>query len=80
VSRTAPGGSVVGAREGLTPEQALDLFRGPAERPGGPARTVGPGAPADLCLLAEPWAVARRRLAAPLVRATVVDGRLVWAA
>jgi predicted amidohydrolase YtcJ len=80
VSRTSPGKRVLGADERLSPEQALDLFLGPAERPGGPVRTVSPGETADLCLLHAPWSAARRRLDAELVRATIVGGDVVWQA
>jgi predicted amidohydrolase YtcJ len=34
--------------------------------------------PADLCLLDRPWTVARLDLAAVRVRATLLDGRIVW--
>ena len=80
VSRTGPDEIVLGAVERLSPEQALRLFLGPAEQPGGPVRTVRSGGVADLCLLHAPWAAARRRLDASLVRATVVGGDVVWEA
>ncbi|HWC39191.1 MAG TPA: amidohydrolase family protein, partial [Acidimicrobiales bacterium] len=80
VTRTGPDGSVLGPAERLSPEQALGLFLGPAEHPGGPARAVRPGAIADLCLLRAPWAAARRRLNADPVRATIVGGAVVWEA
>ena len=80
VSRTGPDEMVLGAPERLSPEQALRLFLGSPEHPGGPVRTVRPGEVADLCLLDAPWAVARRRLGADLVRATVVGGDVVWQA
>jgi predicted amidohydrolase YtcJ len=78
VTRTGPDGVALGAAERLSPEQALRLFLGPPEHPGGPARAVRPGAVADLCLLNEPWAAARRRLDAELVRATIVGGDVAW--
>jgi predicted amidohydrolase YtcJ len=78
VTRTGPNGVALGAAERLSPEQALRLFLGPPEHPGGPARAVRPGAVADLCLLHEPWAAARRRLDAELVRATIVGGDVAW--
>lgn len=77
VDRRTADGAVLGPDEGLTPEQAVALFTGPAHDPGGPSRRVAPGAPADLCLLAVPWVEARRRLTADYVAATIVAGALV---
>ena len=75
--RRTEGGDALGPDEGLTPEEALALFTGPAHDPGGPARRVAPGQRADLCLLAVPWVEARRRLTADYVAATFVAGALV---
>jgi predicted amidohydrolase YtcJ len=80
VSRTGPDQKVLGAPERLSPERALGLFLGPAERPGGPRRAVRTGEVADLCLLSSPWEEARRRLSADLVQATIVGGDVVWVA
>ena len=77
VDRRTGGGAVLGPDEGLTPEEALALFTGPAAAPGGPARRVAVGERADLCLLEVPWVEARRRLTADYVAATVVAGALV---
>jgi predicted amidohydrolase YtcJ len=60
--------------DALTPEQALALFTSDPAEPGGAARRVEVGAPADLCLLTMPWARARSSLEASLVRAVVVGG------
>lgn len=57
--------------ERLTPEQALRLFTTGPLSPGGHRRRVRPGAKADVCLLACPWAEARRVLDAAMVRATI---------
>jgi len=76
--RRTAGGVRFGPEEALTPEEALGLFLGPLSSPGGRPRVLRPGAPADLCLLAEPWAVARRALGEVTVAATVADGRQVW--
>ena len=62
----------------LTPEQALALYLAPLSDPGGPARRVAVGAPADLCLLDRPWRDARARLASADVCATWCAGELVW--
>jgi predicted amidohydrolase YtcJ len=80
VSREGPDGVKVGPAERLSSEQALGLFLGPAEHPGGPVRCVRRGMVADLCLLASPWGAARRRLSASadLVLATIVGGEIVW--
>lgn len=75
--RTAEGRSL-GPDERLSPESALALYLGPLESPGGPPRRVVAGEPADLCLLSERWAVARRELDAGLVRATFRDGVAVY--
>jgi predicted amidohydrolase YtcJ len=77
VSRRTASGQVLGAAERVSPEAALGLYIGPSERPGGAARRVSPGAPADLCLLRLPWREARVELTADLVAATVIAGELV---
>lgn len=77
VDRRTEHGEVLGPQEGLTPEEALALFTGPADDPGGPARRVAAGERADLCLLTVPWVEARHRLTADYVAATVVAGALV---
>jgi len=78
VDRRTPEGSVIGDGERLPPERALALFTSPAEAPGGAPRRVAIGAPADLCLLARPWAEARTRLDAADVCATLCAGALVF--
>ena len=80
VSRRTALGAVIGADERLTPERALSLFLGHPGDPGGPARTVSPGSPADLCLLALPWRRARTELGSQLVRATIKGGRILYQA
>jgi predicted amidohydrolase YtcJ len=78
VTRTTASGALVGPAEALSPERAVGLFLGPLEDPGGPARRVAAGRPADLCLLWVPWAEARRALGAGLVRATFAAGVAVF--
>jgi predicted amidohydrolase YtcJ len=68
-----------GEDEALTPEEALELFTGTAEAPGGAARQIAPGEPADFCLLDRQWSVARRDLGAVEVRLTLVGGRTAFA-
>lgn len=77
VSRRTQDGTIIGESEALTPEQALDLYlRAPdaLDR----RRRVVVGAPADLCLLDHPWAEVRNALSSAHVRATFIDGRLVF--
>ncbi len=76
--RRTRAGATLGAEEALLPEEALALFSGPLEAPGGPPRRIVPGAPADLCLLTLPWARARDALSRELVAATICNGRLAW--
>ena len=67
VERRTPDGQVIGVDEKLTPEEAVALFLTPLDNPGGPARRLEVGMPADLCLLTRPWNSARSALAADLV-------------
>ena len=78
VSRRSRSGTVMGADEALTPEQALALFSSPLAAPGSAARRVAVGQPADLCLLDRSWAEARRDLAAVRVRQTWRDGLSIF--
>lgn len=80
VARRTAGGRALGPVEAVAPGRALALFLGPLEAPGGPARRLVPGAAADLCVLDRPLAAALDDLAAVVVRATVVAGRVVHAA
>jgi predicted amidohydrolase YtcJ len=75
--RTRLGGAV-GAGEGVTPSTALSLWLGGFDDPGGPARRVQVGAPADLCLLSTPLAAALAEPDAQNVAATLVGGKLVY--
>jgi predicted amidohydrolase YtcJ len=78
VSRRSASGHVIGAGEALTPEQALALFLGHPQSPGGPARTIRTGADADLCLIDRPWDEARQDLGAVGVTTTFKSGQIVW--
>jgi predicted amidohydrolase YtcJ len=78
VTRLTPSGKVLGAAERLTPEEAVGLFLGPPDDPGGQPRTVVAGASADLCLLDRPWREALRDLGQVGVTTTVKAGRIVW--
>lgn len=68
----------LGPEEAVTPEEALALFTGTADDPGGTARTVAVGEIADLCLIDRPWKIARRDLAAVKVRAAFVGGAPIY--
>jgi len=74
VDRKSAGGAVFAADEALSPERALRLFTSRAEAPGGAARALLPGAPADLCLLDRDWRAARERLSSDCVRLTLCAG------
>lgn len=74
VERRTPNGEVLGGVERLTPEQALALFTAPLEAPGRPVPGLYVGAPADLCLLTQPWVVARQNLGLVQVARTVIGG------
>ncbi len=64
----------MGADQALAPEDALALFLGPLEQPGGPVRRVRPGASADLCLLDVPLEVALREPSSRHVAMTIAGG------
>lgn len=78
VARRSRSGIALGPDETLTPEQALALFTGAAEAPGGPGRRIAVGAVADLCLLDRPWKQARLRLCSEDVRATLRGGEPIY--
>jgi predicted amidohydrolase YtcJ len=77
VSRVTRSGHVLGPDERLSPDRALRLFLSDPARPGGPARTVHVGAPADLCLLDVGFPRVLEDPSSGHVVATVADGRLV---
>jgi predicted amidohydrolase YtcJ len=77
VSRTTASGRPLGLDERVTPRQALDLFLGGFDDPGGPPRRVEAGAAADLCLLHGPLDAALAKPDASWVAATVVGGRVI---
>jgi predicted amidohydrolase YtcJ len=77
VSRSTREGATIGLSEAIAPESALDLYLKDPENLG-QRRRVAMGARADLCLLDRPWASARAALSPDLVRATFIDGRLVF--
>ena len=78
VQRLTREGRLIGAGERLTPSAALDLFLCNPDLPGGPPRRLEVGAAADLCLLSGPRPSALAHLDASRVRATVIDGCVVY--
>jgi predicted amidohydrolase YtcJ len=75
IERRAPSGTPVGIDTGLEPASALNLFLGTLERPGGRARHVRPGVPADLCLLGVPLRTALLGPSSRHVALTIAGGR-----
>ena len=72
VARRSADGVILGPGERVSFTTALAGYLSPPDDPGGPARRITSGAPADLCLLADPLGVQP-----PKVRAVVVDGVLL---
>jgi predicted amidohydrolase YtcJ len=79
VQRRTASGRPIGPAEAITPERALALFTSSHDAPGGAPRDLAVGTPADVCLLAHPWAQARHELSAASVRATFCAGALAYA-
>lgn len=75
VERTTEAGRPLGPEEAIGAAAALDLYLSPLERPGGEARRIVPGAPADLCLLDRPLAMALGAPEEVAVLATMAGGR-----
>ncbi len=78
VHRRTRNGKILGARERLSPEQALRLFTSVPQNPGGPGRKVTIGAEADLCLLRSCWKKAREHLSRENVTATIRAGKIIF--
>lgn len=75
--RTTRSGATIAERERLTPMQAIDLFTGDPRTPG-QRRHVEIGARADLCLLSLDTSAALEDMSSKNVRATIIDGRVVF--
>ena len=78
VHRVTDGGRVLGARERVTPSEALRGYLAWGDDPGGPPRQIRPGAPADLIVLDRTLEQALHDLSSVRVRATFINGRLVY--
>lgn len=73
VRRTTGAGAVLGADECVSAREALTMFFGTSTRPA-EARSLEPGQPGDLCLLAAEPAEVLAELDAGMVTATIVGG------
>jgi len=80
VSRRTAAGEPLGPDEALSPELALALFTAALEAPGALVPPLAVGTAADLCLLQQPWAEARRDLAAVQLRLTLLRGEILHVA
>jgi predicted amidohydrolase YtcJ len=78
VARRIGSGAVLGGEERMTPEAALGLYTGRLEDPGGAGRRVAVGEAAELCVLTQPWRLAREDLAGVTVRATMRAGEVIF--
>jgi hypothetical protein len=74
VARRTATAETLGSSERVSPADALALYLGATDAPGGPPRRVEVGAPADLCLLKIPLAEALVAPSAELVRTTLIGG------
>lgn len=77
MDRRTAGGATLGAGEAVPAAAAISLYLDDPAAPGRRTRKVGPGAPADLCLLDAPLAAVLARPSAERVRATLVGGVVV---
>ena len=77
VRRTTPSGAVLGAAERISALTAVTMFLGAAAAPT-ESRTVSPGQPADLCVLAGSPRPVLAELDEGMVAATVIDGDVVF--
>jgi predicted amidohydrolase YtcJ len=77
VHRTTPTGAVLGEAERISPLTALTMFLGSPAEPT-QTRTVSPGQPADLCVLAGSLEAVLGELDEGMVAATVIDGNVVF--
>ncbi|CAN5411467.1 amidohydrolase family protein [soil metagenome] len=76
VHRTTPAGHTLGPDECISPRTALEMFLGSPDAPA-VARTLAPGQPGDLCVLAATPDTVLAELDAGLVRATIIGGKQV---
>ncbi len=77
VRRTTAAGEVLGPDECVSAREALTMFFGTSVAPTD-ARSIKPGQPGDLCVLAVPPAEVVSELDSSMVAATVVAGEVVF--
>ncbi len=77
VHRTTAAGAVLGADECVSAREALTMFFGTSVDPTD-ARSIQPGQPGDMCVLAAPPAEVLNELDSAMVAATVVAGEVVF--
>lgn len=75
-TRRTRTGRTLGESERIGTADALDRYLAPLHDPGGPARRVTVGAPADLVLLDRPLAAVLRAPSAEYIRHTLVRGHV----
>jgi predicted amidohydrolase YtcJ len=80
IDRLTDAAQSLGAAERVSAAEALSLYLADPALPGGAPRLFEVGAAADLCLLKAPLAEALRAPSADLVGATLIGGRVVFAA
>ena len=73
VTRSAPFSA-----EQLSADEALGLYTGKGHAPGDGARSIAPGATADLCLIDRRWEAAQRDLGDVHVQATIAGGEVIF--
>ncbi|MGL3150201.1 amidohydrolase family protein [Microbacterium sp. A196] len=78
VDRRTASGVILGEDEAISPEDAFTLFRRGGWNGTAPRLDLGPGDPADLCIIDGTWTDARRDLSRVDVLATFRDGRDVF--
>jgi imidazolonepropionase-like amidohydrolase len=76
VTRATPTGAVLGSDERIDASAALHMFLGRHDNPAR-ARSVAPGQPGDLCILAAAPAEALSALSFDMVVATVLGGEII---
>jgi predicted amidohydrolase YtcJ len=77
VRRATAGGAVLGAQEGVSAGEALSMFLGTAHHPTA-HRRIAVGELGDVCVLAAPPVDVLEALDSSMVKATIVDGRVVF--
>jgi predicted amidohydrolase YtcJ len=73
--RRTESGQLLGTAERVATRTVLTGYLSAGDDPGGPARQIRPGAPADLCLLAVPLEEALRQPSAEFVALTLCHGQ-----